>query len=666
MKTAFITILILLSVYGHAQRFPVTGQLPTTAFPVCGTDTFRQATVPIGATHALQVPGCGNYNDVNPFWYQFTCYKAGTLGFLIRPNNLGDDYDWMLFDITGRKATDVFTNASLVVTGNWAGTYGLTGARAGGVGYIQCGSDPADKEPTFSNMPVLKLGHTYLLLISHYTDSQSGYSLTFGGGTAVINDPGIPSITRAFVGCNRALVTILLSKQVRCNSLAADGSDFKLNSGSAQVVAATGLGCDSHFDMDSLLISLSAPLAPGTYTMQAQTGSDGNTLLDDCGNTLESGTTVSFVVPPPHITPMDSLTTPACAPSILELVFSDPIQCSSIAADGSDFSVTGNTVTAVSFAKGSCVNGLTNIIDVFLSSPMVTGGNYQINLKTGSDGNAIINECGIATPAGASIPFTLKDTVTADFNYQIYYGCVYDSLQFFFNPANGVNQWEWMIDSVSNGNNQQPLILENVFGLKNVQHIVSNGFCSDTVSKIVNLDNLLDAVFLASSQVCPKDLVAFQDSSIGHIIAWSWDFGDGTSSNEADPPDHLFPNTATGKTYTVSLVVKDNLGCTDSLTRNVVKLQSCYITVPNAFTPNGDGKNDYLYPLNAFSTTNLEFMVFNRFGQMVFESRDWSQKWDGSIHGKLQGAGTYIWTLRYTDGNSGQHFFLRGTSVLIR
>src|ERR1700676_5632901 len=131
---------MLISGYGWSQSFPVTVQLPTTAFPVCGSDTFKQATVPQGSTHTLLVPGCNDgvvYADTNPFWYSFTCYVGGSLGFLITPNDLGDDYDWMLYDITGHNPNDVYNNAALIVTGNWSGTYGLTGAGRGGTPKIQ-------------------------------------------------------------------------------------------------------------------------------------------------------------------------------------------------------------------------------------------------------------------------------------------------------------------------------------------------------------------------------------------------------------------------------------------------------------------------------------------------------------------------------------------------
>jgi gliding motility-associated-like protein len=93
--------------------------------------------------------------------------------------------------------------------------------------------------------------------------------------------------------------------------------------------------------------------------------------------------------------------------------------------------------------------------------------------------------------------------------------------------------------------------------------------------------------------------------------------------------------------------------------------ENCYIAVPSAFTPNNDGKNDYLYPLNAYKATGLVFRVYNRTGRIVFETRDWTRKWDGRINGAEQQTGVYIWTLDYNDAG-GRRVSLRGTTALIR
>jgi len=416
--------------------------------------------------------------------------------------------------------------------------------------------------------------------------------------------------------------------------------------------------------MDSVLITLSSPLAPGDYSIVSKIGTDDNTLTDDCGSQLPVGESISFEVLPPHATPFDSLAPPHCAPSTLQLVFSDQIQCSSIAPDGSDFSITGPA--GVSIISASCQGELSGVINMRLSSPIVAGGTYQVTLKPGTDGNTIINECGVETTGGGAISFSIKDTVSASFDYSMNLGCNYDTLHLKYLPANGVDQWLWIVDTVETSSLLSPDLVETVFGIKTVQHIVSNGFCSDSVTQLVNLDNLTVASFDAPREVCPKDVVTIGNHSIGHLVSWYWSFGDGETSTDQNPTSHLFPNTASGKTYMLTLVVKDNLGCYDTASQQITKLQSCYIAVPNAFTPNGDGKNDYLYPLNGNLAANLEFQVYNRYGQLVFETRDWSKKWDGTIGGKPQPSGTYVWMLHYSDGASGKSFFLRGSSVLIR
>ena len=666
VKTGLFIFFLFVSARGWSQSFPVNGQTPSTAFPVCGSNTFKQSKVPQGQTGNLQVPGCGAYPDINPFWYTFTCFSGGTLGFLITPNEITDDYDWMLFDITGRDPKDVFTDISLVVIGNWSGSSGLTGAKAGGSSKTECGSDPRTEQiPTFSTMPTLIQGHQYLLIVSHFTDSQSGYSLSFGGGTAVITDPAPPHIKSASIACDRKSIHIALNKQMRCNSVALDGSDFDLASYPGIIASAAGENCNNGFDMTSVLVSLKLPLPPGDYSILSKKGTDGNTLLDDCSTAVPDGETLIFTVLPPHPTPFDSLATPACAPQVVQLVFSDPIQCSSISADGSDFKITGSPAVQISKAEGVCTDGLSRVIRITFSSPIVREGNYQISLVTGLDGNTIINECGVETPPGGQLNFSTKDTVSASFNYDILYGCKIDTISLNYLPANGVNFWHWDIDPYIGSGQLNPMVQESVFGLKNVRLIVSNGFCSDTVAQIVNLDNTLKAGIQSPDYVCPKDVISFTNTTIGNVVSWSWDFGDGTSTTDKDPVPHLYPDTWTGKTYAVSLIVENNLGCFDTLNTHITKLQSCVIAVPNAFTPDGNGKNDFLYPLNGFMANDLEFRVYNRFGQLVFETKDWSRKWDGTIGGQRQPIGTYVWTLRYTDG-SGKQIFNRGTSVLVR
>ncbi len=652
---------------GNSQTCTTLGQNPSTAFPVCGTDTFSQATVPYCG--GRNVPGpCGTtlFQDLNPFWYKFTCFDTGTLAFVITPNDLNDDYDWQLFDITGQDPIDVYTDASLFVACNWSGHSGSTGTSSAGTTLVNC---EGFAYPTFSSMPVLKKDHNYILLISHFTTftpSQNGYKLAFGGGTANITDPLLPDLKNATSSCDASEVIIVLNKKMKCTSLAPDGSDFTIFSGGAAIISATGNACSNNFDMDTLKLKLSKPLLPGNYTVTINNGIDTNTLLDNCGRNIPPGNEIPFQVLPVQPTPMDSITKPACAPQSLQLVFKKNILCTSIATNGSDFTVTGPSPVTVSSAMGICSNGLSDVINITLAGAIVKGGNYEVKLLRGNDGNTIIDECGQETPVGSFLNFTLKDTVSASFSYKILQGCSADTVAFTHDGRNGVNEWLWDLDYAGINMQQNPVAIFKTFGPKKIVLSVSNGFCSDTSIQTFSLGNELKAGFEVTNLLCPEDPAIFINKSIGNIVSYYWELGDGNTSNSQTPAPEHYPLLSSEKIYNIKLIIKNDIGCYDTTVNSMKVLKSCYIAVPNAFTPNGDGLNDYLYPTNAYKADNLDFKVYNRVGQLVFYSTDWTVKWDGKIKGEPQDSGIFVWLLSYTHHDTGKKVFQKGSTVLIR
>jgi len=644
------------------------GQTPATAFPVCGTTTFSQSTVPICSNAIVPVPCPASaviYYDRNPFWYKFTCFSPGTLGFRITPVTLSDDYDWQLFDITGRDPNDIFTDPSLFVACNWSGEGGVTGASNAGTSLIVC---EGLGKPLFSTMPTLITGHNYLLLVSHFTVSQSGYSLQFTGGTAGITDPNAPALQGASANCDGTRITIKLNKKVKCNSLTPSGSDFKLSTAAATILSATGSGCSNSFDVDSVILTLSNPLPQGTYSVFSETGSDGNTLIDNCDREVLAATSVPFTVTALQPTQMDSLAAVRCNPFSLQLVFRSPIRCSSIAADGSDFVLSGTAPFSITNASGVCTNGLTSVINLQLNNPIQSTGSFQVKLARGTDGNTIIDECGTETPPGGILNFTTKDTVSALFNYTAKYGCRFDTLSFLNAGGNGINAWKWNFGTGSSTQQNPQGIKFVATGQYPVSLIVSNGFCTDTVLTTIALNNEARADFSVADQVCSGDLVTIQNNSRGSIDTWRWDFGNlATSSTQQNPPSFLYTNTGQNTVFNILLTVtNNNAGCIDTAIRQVKGLGNCTVVVPTGFTPNGDGLNDYLYPLNTLKAINLDFKVFNRWGQLVFHSTDGTKKWDGKINDKPQNTGSFVWMLSYTHKDTGVSYFSKGTTTLIR
>jgi gliding motility-associated-like protein len=677
----FYLALTILAINSWSQVCTGLGQNPSTAFPVCGATAFTQKTVPLCSNGVVPAKGCSNttFATDNPYWYKFTCYQSGTLGFVITPlNTIPEDYDWQLFDITGKNPQDVFTDASLIVAANWAGTYGPTGASAAGTKAFECASIPSQNVNTFAVMPTIISGHEYLLLISHFLNagetSEVGYTLAFsngqpGGGTASIINPVVPKIKSAYAICDGTQVMIKLTSRVNCTTIANNGSDFAISGPvSRNIIAASGNGCNAGFDSDSILVTLDNPLTPGTYNITSKIGTDGNTLSDNCNNSLLVGENASlrFVAFIP--TPMDSISPVVCIKDTLQLVFSKPMNCNSIAADGSDFIITGPVPVTVKKAFGICSNGVSTTVQIVLTAPIRFNGTFTLQLKNGTDGNPLIDECGLTTPAGSTLPFTTKNITTADFQTTIGNGCKYDTAYFSHNAYGGTTQWQWNIDSGAIIRSiQNPILISKAFGAHTVQLTVSNGFCSDSVkSSFVFPDNTVKASFAVADTLCPTDTLHFTDRSTANTILWRWNFGNGVTSTLQFPVAQLYPLTGRQNTYTARLTVTNNLNCSDTAYKIITVLASCYMAVPSAFTPNGDGLNDYLYPLNAFKADNLVFRVYNRYGQMIFETKDWTQKWDGRINSQPQPSGTYVWTLDFTNRDTGLKVSQKGTTVLIR
>jgi gliding motility-associated-like protein len=150
-------------------------------------------------------------------------------------------------------------------------------------------------------------------------------------------------------------------------------------------------------------------------------------------------------------------------------------------------------------------------------------------------------------------------------------------------------------------------------------------------------------------------------------LNFSWSPSLGLSDALIPNPVALFDATPAEGYYRYKVVVTDQIGCVDSAYMRVqVFASGPEIYVPNAFTPNGDGKNDFFQIVAAGIQKVEVFRLYNRWGQMVYESPiTHSRGWDGNVSGKPQPSDTYVWMVKATD-YLGNPIFKRGTFVLLR
>src|SRR5687768_9436141 len=478
----------------YSQACTEPGQTASTAFSVCSATMFIQKTVPTCQNGSVYVPGCSvgdfrlDYIDKNPFFYRFICSTTGTLGLMIDPNTpVGEeteDFDWMIWDITGRNPEDIYTDTTLVVTGNWAGSYGTTGTTPTGLPEITC----IGFFNRYARMPTLLEGHEYLLMVSHFTFwEDDGYTLKFEGGTAVINDSAEAHMLLAKPACDNS-ITVKLNKKLLCSTLTPSGSEFHLSPANATIISATSSSCAAgSYYLDEVTLTLSNPLPEGDYELMIDFGDDGNTLLDDCGRAIAKEQ-IPFRFNTAQPVFADSVGYIGCGPDSLNIYFPKNIKCNSIATDGSNFVITGPSAVTVLGATGNCSNGLTQVVTVRLSAPITSSGDYTLMFEAGTDGTRIVDECDIEMPQ-QSLIFHTEEPVSAFFNYSSKPGCRMNTLTFTHDGAHNVKKWNWTFNDTTAATTPTHTILFPATSANYARLMVTNGVCSDTADQTVSMDN---------------------------------------------------------------------------------------------------------------------------------------------------------------------------------
>ncbi len=121
----------------------------------------------------------------------------------------------------------------------------------------------------------------------------------------------------------------------------------------------------------------------------------------------------------------------------------------------------------------------------------------------------------------------------------------------------------------------------------------------------------------------------------------------------------LFENTGT---YAVALIAQNDKQCLDTTVKAVYVLPDFTVFVPNVFSPNGDNLNDVFIPVTR-GATQFHLQIFNRWGQLIFESTDKNKGWDGTFNGEPCKVDSYVWKLIIS--NSKEEKELSGTVVVV-
>lgn len=585
------------------------------AIPVC-QKIYVESQSPVGR---------GNFDEVNPdfncmqvesnsIWYTFTVNTSGNFGFLLTPMNLGDDYDWALFNLTDASCSDLYTDPSLIVSCNAAGggtCNGQTGADGKSNFSIQgagCGANSPNFEfgrtPYNALIPV-KAQNTYALVVSNWTGSKNGYTIDFGVSSDIgIFDEEAPYGENAGLEqeCDGGSLELQFSEFVQCTSV--QGNDFELNGpGGPYTIAVESPDCSAGGNFSkTFFLSVMPPLRDtGTYELRILSNR-GSEILDLCGNAaLEQSLSIAI----------DALDVPADLGDDVTFLCEGEILNLSVGAIGAQVLWNDNSTDP---------NRSFNV-----------AGTYAVQISTA---------CGTDTDTVSMSYVSTAPTANLGPDLE---ACPGEEILLSAFGEAATYRWQ--------DNNKESALLVRESGNYGVTITNACGEASDEVTIFYQPALQLDLG--RDTFLCDTERIRIAVESTAKAYRWQ----DGSTL-----PDYAVE----GPGIYILQAFNDCESIADTLV--VRPCQVCEIQAPNVFSPNADGNNDHLAFFSNCTVLSFQLKVFSRWGELLFESSDPTLTWDGRHRGEDSPSGTYVWFVSWEGLENGQpkSFAQSGSVALIR
>ncbi|MBS1585474.1 MAG: gliding motility-associated C-terminal domain-containing protein [Bacteroidetes bacterium] len=228
------------------------------------------------------------------------------------------------------------------------------------------------------------------------------------------------------------------------------------------------------------------------------------------------------------------------------------------------------------------------------------------------------------------------------------------------NANGGTRPFLYQVDG-----NPNPATANNLFtGMAAGLHIVTvvdSNNCRKSGSVDIKQPDSLNIVFTVTSNDCygtaDKGVIAAEVTGGTSPYTYTW-------SNDLSG-QNMSQITGLGN-GAYRLTIHDSNNCTKFADTEMTSGECCMPYIPNAFTPNGDGKNDIFRPVFKGNMKLIMFQVFNRFGELVYETDQLGKGWDGYYKGQLSDMDTYFFHIKFICGQDGKEQYIKGDVTLIR
>tara|TARA_B100000315_G_C14549705_1_gene575115 strand:- start:352 stop:1314 length:963 start_codon:yes stop_codon:yes gene_type:complete len=254
-----------------------------------------------------------------------------------------------------------------------------------------------------------------------------------------------------------------------------------------------------------------------------------------------------------------------------------------------------------------------------------------------------------------SMVMVINPLPSPDFSADKLEGCLPVEVQFddLSSDVQGGSIYEWTFgDSQTSNDVGNTSYTYSQAGLYTVGLTIHNTErCVESITKpyLIQVNPNPEAGFEADPWITTLDtpIIDFSNLSISDstILNYEWDFGDGSTSNDANP-SHTY--TEPGE-YEIKLYIETVNGCWDTTYAKVALTEEVRLFIPNAFTPNNDGVND-VFEIKGTPIADFNLYIYDRWGKVIWSTHNFEIHWDGTDKaGNVLETGTYIYLIKGTD-----------------
>jgi gliding motility-associated-like protein len=651
------------------QIDPVTGSGSVTEFQ---TGTISNPSINPASGNS----GCLLSGELNPTWMVINIAGTGTLEFSFGQDNGMGCFDWIMWPYTANSCTQIINNQLAPIRCNWNGACeGFTGVSTP----PPPGGDASNFEPELN----VTAGQQYLICLSNYSSQVTSLPLNFFGtanvsctavqpvtvagaticpgqtATLTANSPGATTYAWSNGATTPSITVSPTATSTYTVTVTAPAANGATGTGTATVTV-TVLPSTSPQCGCTVSASNNGPVCVGsTFNLSASNVTGGTFAWSLAGNPIGNTQNMNDV--------------PAATAGSFPFTVTATDNNGNVCTGTTTVVVNPLPIVSAGLDQSTCLGGLVTLSGSGANTYQWTGGvqngvafspsstnSYTV---TGTDINNCINTDDVTVSILSAQMPSISSSVTT--------GCVPTEVTFINNNPSATNcTWNF-------GNNQtsslcfDPTTVYNQVGCYDITLTQTDSQGCDTTvtfNDVVCIEDVEASFYLSPGTIGPgNSTVSFYNNSV-NAVSYQWYFGDNTNATDFEPIHTYSTNLQTG--YVATLIATSGAGCVDSTSMPISYQELLIYYVPNTFTPDADEHNQLFTPVftSGFSPDNFEMTIFNRWGELVWQSFDHTEGWDGSfgLKGLNAPVGTYVWVISFKPKDNDDKLKITGFVNLLR